>query len=145
MFALQVLDFEFFLFGRVISTDAEIGPMKNVILLYVYDYRSESKDEIPPLDKNRLLIPPSMTNTLPWSRGYFQTVRHDALDKADILPVHCFQSRGFLDRTKFRYFDGFGNRLKKRTEPCGEHGLGSFRTIDDDISKALGIPPAPDD
>jgi hypothetical protein len=55
----------------------------------------------------------------------------------DVLPQHCFQdSRGW-------YFDEQGNRLHAAVEPVGQWGLHSYRTIDDEISKALGIPPAP--
>lgn len=141
VFALQILDFEF-IFGRVISTDAEIGPVDGMVLLYIYDSRSASKNEIPPLEKHRLLIPPTMINYLPWSRGYFENVGHSPLEESDILPVHCFENTSFRD---VRYFDEHNNRLKKRIEPCGGYGLSSFRTIDDKISTALGVPRAVDD
>jgi hypothetical protein len=41
-------------------------------------------------------------------------------------------------------FDEFAVRLARCIEPCGQLGLHSFRTIDDAVSEALGIPLAPD-
>jgi hypothetical protein len=79
-----------------------------------------------------------MTNRLSWSRGYFETVAHRNLED-DVLHPHCFYSYNFR-----RYFDEYRNELPERIEPCGIFALRSFRTIDDAVSEALGIPLAPD-
>lgn len=123
-----------FLYGRVIATDAKIGPMSDCILIYLYRSRSEQKEMIPPLLRGQLLVPPMMTNKLPWSKGYFETIDRKELGPMDRLQQHCFvDSRGW-------YFDEYDKRLPGPTEPVGERGLQSFRTIDDKISHALGIP-----
>lgn len=127
-----------YLYGRVIATDACIGPMKNCILIYIYRERSTQKEPIPDLFRGQLLVPPIMTNKLPWVRGYFETLERRALGPMDRLPQHCF-----LD-TYGRYFDEYSNRLPGSVEPVGEWGLGSFLTVDDEISEALGIALAPD-
>jgi hypothetical protein len=75
-----------------------------------------------------------MTNTLPWSKGYFETVAHLPLSAEDVLPRHCFRS------SSGKYFDEICNELPREEQPCGDWGLHSFRTIDDDVSDALGIP-----
>lgn len=140
LFAMQLPD-ERFLFGRVIATDAEIGPMKDVILVYIYRPRFDSKD-VPPrseLSPERLLVSPMMTNRLPWSKGYFETVDHWPLQPGDVLPQHCF-----LSAARGRYFDEKGNELPGPVEPVGDWGLHSYRTIDDEISDALAFERAPD-
>lgn len=36
-----------------------------------------------------------------------------------------------------------GKRLPQRLEPCGDLSLAAYKYIDDLVSEALGIPPAP--
>lgn len=124
-----------YFFGRVVRTDAKIKYMSDSILIYVFAIESESK--VPPerLSIMRLLIPPLMTNRLPWSRGYFEFVANRGFELGERLPIHCFYSAAFG-----RLFDDDGNELDKKVEPCGLSGLDSYRTIDDAISRALGIP-----
>lgn len=127
-----------FLYGRVISTTAKVGPMQNCVLIYVYRRRSKEKEVVPNLLRNELLVPPMMTNELPWKRGYFETLNNLMLGPFDRLPQQSFaDSNG-------RYFDENSNPLPGPVEPVGQWGLHSFRTIDDEISKALGIPLAPE-
>lgn len=140
LFVMQLPD-ERYLFGRVISADAVIGPMKDVILIYVYRPRFDSKElpERSELSADRLLVSPMMTNRLPWSKGYFETVAHWPLEPGDVLSQHCF-----LSSAVGRYFDEQGNELPGPIEPVGDRGLHSFRTIDDEISDALGWDRVPD-
>ena len=80
------------------------------------------------------MIPPAMTNALPWSRGYFEFVRNEPLRATDVLRQHCFRDvRGW-------FFDETGRRLDEAVEPVGTWDLHSYRTIDDEISLALGLP-----
>ena len=124
-----------YLFGRVIRTNATIGPIEG-ILIYIYKTPSSDPLHVPTLRRDDLLIPPVITNRLPWSRGYFQTVLSAPLTRWDTLTVHCFKDiRGY-------YFDDSGHRLSGPIEPVGQYGLHSFRTIDDAVSDALGIPRA---
>jgi immunity protein 26 of polymorphic toxin system len=126
-----------YLFGRVISTDSA-GPMGvGCVLVYIYAIRSDTKNVVPDLLRGQLLVPPLMTNKLPWSKGYFEHVEHRTLTPMDRLPQHCFRD------TRDWYFDEHGNRLDEPTSPVGSWGLDSFRTIDDEVSRALGIPLAP--
>ena len=127
------------LFGRVIANDAISGMGGPSILIYVYDIESTEKalPDRRELRPDRLLVSPMMTNRLPWSRGYFQRVANVPLDDEDVLDQHCFL-RGFFGT----YHDERGNQLPGPVEPVGEYGLHSFASIDDEISDALGIPPA---
>ena len=127
-----------FLFGRVVETKAKIGPFERCILVYIYRARSGSLDVLPQLKREELLCAPMMTNRLPWSKGYFETVVHRDLADEDRLAAHSFKdSRGL-------YFDEFGNQVPQGIDPTGHCGLHSYRTIDDEISKALGLPLAPE-
>lgn len=129
-----------YLYGRVISTQASWGASVAANLIYVFKTRSDTKT-VPHragLGTDRLLIEPAVINRLPWSRGYFETVANLPFAAGEVLEQHCFEDSGG------RYFDEAGRQLPQRIEPCGFRGLHSFRTIDDLVSKALGIPLAPD-
>ncbi|MBT8163364.1 immunity 26/phosphotriesterase HocA family protein [Arthrobacter sp. GN70] len=140
VFVLQMPD-EMYSFGRVISTSAMVGGRIQAQLIYVYKVRSDSKalPERSELRSDCLLIPPMMTNRLPWSRGYLETVANLPLERDDVLSQHCFFDSSFR-----KYVDEFGDDLPGPVEPVGEHGLQSFRTIDDSVSAVLGIPLVPD-
>lgn len=128
-----------FLYGRVISIDANPLGIGGGVLIYVYGARSREKTGVPKLLRGQLLVAPMMTNKQPWTKGYFEFVENRSLSSMDILPQHCFKdSRGW-------YFDEQGKRLPGPVEPVGQWGLHSYRTIDDEISKALSTPLAPDD
>ena len=141
VFALQLAD-EQYLFGRVISKDAKwtlaegAGP---AVLIYIYTDRSVDKTVPSPvlMRPDRLLVSPIMTNQLPWSHGYFETLANLPLAPGDVLPKHCF-----LSGSRGRYFDEYGAELPGPCEPVGDQGLHSFRTIDDQISDAAGVPRA---
>jgi hypothetical protein len=139
IFVLQIEEGHF-RFGRVIRVDARIGPLENCVLVYIFRASSQDKHQIPELSKDDLLVPPVMTNCLPWSKGYFEVVEHRPLHEQDILPIHCF-----LDCMFRHYYDDDGKRLPYRSEPCGVHGLAGYGAIDDDVSRALGVPLAPED
>ena len=136
-FVLQVRDGEY-IFGRVISSSARAGILDGCILIYIYRRFGTRRELRPCLARDGLLVPPMLTNRLPWSRGYFENVGNEPLTNADVLLQHCFRdSRG-------RFFDEMGRALSGETKPCGEFGLHSYRTIDDAISSAMGIPISPD-
>jgi hypothetical protein len=127
-----------FLFGRVISTDAAAGPIRGLNLIYIYDF--EGLSDAPPgrdaLTPDHLLVPPIMIDRLPWSRGYFANVAHEAPSTVRTLRQHCSRdSRG-------RYWDEHGVELGHASEPVGERGVHSFRTASSTVSDALGIPRA---
>ena len=86
---------------------------------------------------DRLLFAPLVINRLPWSRGYFETIANLPLGEGQVLKQHCFEANG-------RYYDEKDRELPGPTAPCGLRGLESFRTVDDSVSQALGIPLAPD-
>jgi hypothetical protein len=129
-----------YVIGRVISTTALAGPDMPAILIYIYKLRSDAKAPPEPkeLRPNHLLVAPIMTNRRPWSEGYFETLVNWPLATTDILHQHCFRS------STGHFYDDMARDLDRPTEPCGKWGMHSFRTIDDEISDALGIPRSPD-
>lgn len=143
VFTMQLPD-DSFLFGRVVSTEAKwtlAAGADPAILIYIYRERSRVAElpAVTALKADQLLVSPMMTNQLPWSKGYFQTLANMSLEPGDVLPQHCF-----LSASRGHYFDEHGNELPGPVEPVGDYALHSFRTIDDQVSDALGIPRVPD-
>lgn len=140
LFYIEMINGKFVL-GRVIRTDATVFAKDNLIL-YFYSPAVKSPEDIRPPLLPKLLIPPQPTNRQGWLMGYYTTIGRFVLRPEEILPVHCFED--YME-TNGKYCDEYGNKLRKRIEPCGVFALSSYRTIDDDLSEALGIPPAPED
>jgi hypothetical protein len=140
VFALHPRGRGFFL-GRVISTDARIGPMVRCVLFYIF--RDELLDrpvEVSHLSASNLLVPPMMTNRQPWSRGYFDTIANRSLANGEQLSRHVFRRS-----LNGKLYDEAGEEVVADPAiPVGQYGLQSYRTIDDGVSQALGIPLAPD-
>ena len=131
-----------YLFGRVIHADMAFpgAPMPGANLVYVYRHRSPDKSpDIDVLRPDDLLLSPQFINRMPWTRGYFETVATQPLKPGDLLERHCFR------RSNGEFLDDEGIRMPGPVEPCGDWSLGSYRTIDDEISDALGIPRVPED
>lgn len=92
------------------------------------------------LDVHSLLIPPLFINRLPWSRGYFETIRSCPLGRDAVLPQHHFWSAA-----RQRYVDQTGQPVDfVPPQPVGDWCLHSFRTVDDLISDAVGVARVPE-
>jgi hypothetical protein len=140
VFAMKPPDGQF-LFGRVMSLNANPLGVGDAVLIYIYAARSNDKNDVPALRVSELLVAPIMTNRQPWTLGYFEVVDERPLAPGDRLPRHCFL---FQAPTPVEYRDEMGNRLPGPVPPVGFWGLHSYRTIDDEISRALGIPLPPE-
>jgi len=130
-----------FVMGRVVRTDARVFADEN-LLLYFYHPAQQSPDLIRPPIKPELLIAPRATNWQGWLKGYYTTIGNYSLAPEELLLQHCFEKH-FANPG--HYYDEYGNELDRRYEPCARWGLDSYRTIDDELSEALGIPLAPED
>jgi hypothetical protein len=132
-----------YLFGRVILAGLPQGqaPMPTANLIYIYAAEARAPMPVPfgSLVPGNLLLPPQFINRMPWTKGYFQNVSYEALQRVDLLNQHCF-----WDVTRRVYRDERGRVLSARSEPCGDWGLGSYRNIDDPVIDALRIVRAPD-
>jgi Immunity protein 26 len=133
VFVMQ-LDGKNFLFGRVVSIDANPLGVGGGILIYIYRAKAPCKTSVPTLDRNCLLIPPLITNKLPWSRGYFEYIQARPIAMGDVLAHHHF-----WDPLRGVFRDEQGNVAPDPSEPCSTWGLHSFQTIDDELSKKLGL------
>jgi hypothetical protein len=141
VFTMQLPDGRY-LFGRVVRTDANcFAP--GCILVYVFRYLSESPTPPPRLYVKDLLIPPGTINRLGWSRGYFMTVETRPFEDGERMRVHYFKERRFGD---VRFLDEDRQPLERPPDgtKVGWAGLGNYRTLDDQVSDALGLPPAPE-
>lgn len=145
IFTMQIPDGHY-VFGRVVRTDAAcFGP--KCTLVYVFRYLS--RDATPPerLLVTDLLIPPATINRLGWSRGYMVTVANRAFGEGERMPVHYFRDSETPKRFRRRRFldeDHLPVGRPPRGTLVGGAGLGNYRTLDDAISRALGIPLAPE-
>jgi hypothetical protein len=138
VFAYQMPD-DLFRFGRLVSVTARIGPMRGVHLVYFYKGAAISTAlPLPQMRPTDLLVAPVLVNQQPWTLGYFQRVAAQPLAPDDILPVHCFRMPG-----TGKYFDDRNQPLRAAVEPCGVYGLNSYRTVDDELSAALGFQQVP--
>lgn len=94
--------------GRVVSTEAIVGPTHGCILVYVYAG--------PELSRDALLVAPMLTTRAPWSHGLFETVRSEPLLPGSFFERHCF-------RAGERHVDEEGRPVKDATGPIGEYKL----------------------
>lgn len=140
IFTMQIPDGRY-LFGRVVRTDANcFAP--GCILVYVFRYLSHEQMPPPRMLVEDLLIPPATINHLGWSRGYFVTVQRRSFETGERLPVHYFEEvmrwnrRQYVDEDRKPLGDPPSGLL------VGDAGLGNYGTIDDAVSRALGIPVA---
>ena len=146
VFTYQLADLRFG-FGLLVRADARFDPddpcvdgTTGMYLIYIYDAFSDSMSRVPSLSKDKLLIPPLLTDRTPWTRGFFEKIAHWLLTPETRFDRHCFYSHAIK-----RYFDESGRTLRKRFEPCGDRWIHSCFTIDQDICKALGLPVNDDD
>ncbi|HEY6460478.1 MAG TPA: hypothetical protein VIY73_10020, partial [Polyangiaceae bacterium] len=71
------------LLGRVVSTDAVVGPTHGCVLVYVYRDASLSRDA--------LLVPPMLTTRAPFNRGVFVVRGSRPLMPKDYFEQHAFR------------------------------------------------------
>ncbi|HKX28912.1 MAG TPA: Imm26 family immunity protein [Blastocatellia bacterium] len=131
LFVFQVTPGEY-RYGRVVRTDAQVGPFQNALLVYLYKSPSSDKTQIPDLKLSDLLVPPVMTNQTPWTKGYFETVANRELQPGDVLERHSFKNG--LNQ---KYFDEYNQILPEPVEPVGDHSLNLHGSINALITEAL--------
>jgi hypothetical protein len=127
-----------FFFGRLIATDATASPWKdawsgaNLVYLYSVEFANPS----PPakLTPKQLLVPPFLTTNEPWKRGQFLHLEQRPITPEDRLPHHCFE---YEVKKPVEYYDGFGQRITARIEPCGKLGLTLMPGIERAVDEAL--------
>jgi len=128
---------ELFLFGRIMKLDADIGGFPNCIKVHIYNLQCKSADLPDGLINNPLLIAPVFLNRLGFSRGYMPIVAN-----VEVEPHHNNDGACYIDVfPKKRYVNELGEDTEK-TDSVGAWGLSNYRTLDDDISIAIGIPEA---
>ena len=126
----------FYLFGRI---GGIYNPGKyQLYVVYVYANSSNSIGKIPILDKNLLLVKPCIINRLGFSRGYMKVVNNLPIDDENGFPIITY-----TDGKSF--FDSNDNKIKRPQGYIVKLSFGNYRTLDDKISKEIGIPLAPND
>jgi hypothetical protein len=126
---------EKYLYGRVIREVDRGGTIGPFTMVYFYSVLTDSKEPIPLLSTNKLLLEPIITDHRGWQRGYYETIAFRPLRESDILPVHCF-----IVPKVGGYCDEYGIRPPQKYEPVGFHAHESYLRIDHFIAEKLGIP-----
>jgi hypothetical protein len=120
------------LLGRVVSTDAVVGPTHGCALVYVYRDATLSRDA--------LLVPPLLTTRAPWYRGLFEHRESRPLMPRDYFAQHVFRD------AKGQLFDEEERPLDQAPAgvPVGEHRLHDVEAVTDAIAAVPGEyePPA---
>ncbi|WP_137223009.1 Imm26 family immunity protein [Shewanella sp. MEBiC00475] len=129
-----------FIFGRVMTLDSEVGGFPDCIKIHIYNIISEQSELPKDLIQSSLLVAPVFVNKLGFSRGYMPVIGNIPVESSQNIDGACYLSVF----PKCCHVDEAGNQVEEN-ELEGVWGLGNYRTMDDSISKALGIPEAPDD
>jgi hypothetical protein len=114
------------LVGRVVSTDAVVGPTHGCVLLYVY------RDAT--LSREALLVPPMLTTRAPFYRGLFEHRESRPLMPKDYFAQHVFRdAKGQLFDEQERPVDQAPAGV-----PVGEHRLLDVEAVKDAIAAVPG-------
>ena len=122
-------------YGKVIKDDAALHSWKPFPLVYIYNTFADDIIKGVQLDKTNLLIAPLIINFSGWSSGYFINVENVPITEQDILDKHCFKEQ----LREGYFYDEYSKRIDP-IEGCNIWGLCNYRTIDNQVSDALGIP-----
>ncbi|TCN60759.1 hypothetical protein D0809_02535 [Flavobacterium circumlabens] len=79
-------------YGMVSLGKIDVGPFKNAILIYIYNNFTPLLDENTSLNKHNLLLPPIITDTSCWKKGYFAKIRNLEKNEMDTYPHHYFKN-----------------------------------------------------
>lgn len=136
---------EGFLHGRVVNLAALSSSYSTtpMLLLYFYQGLSISPEVFPTesFSPPKLIIPPVITNTMGWRRGYFQTIGNIELTPDQLLSRHVFRGLGHESE---QFWDEYNSPVHSATlsgHQIGIKALDSYLTIEDSISRALGKGP----
>lgn len=114
------------LLGRVVATDAVVGPTHGCALVYVY------RDET--LSRDALLVPPMLTTRAPFFRGLFERRESRPLLPGDYFETHVFRdANGRLFDEQERPLD-----VAPPGVPVGEHRLLDAEAVSDAITAVPG-------
>lgn len=80
-------------YGMVSLGKMDFGPFKNALVIYIYNYLTESLCESLVLKKEDLLFPPLITDGSCWKKGYFLTFKSESNENLDVFPDHYFENK----------------------------------------------------
>ena len=113
-------------YGMVVLGKIDVGPFKNAIVIYIYDNFTLSLGGNVVLNKERLLLPPIITDASCWRYGYFVTLKNIDPNGMDIYPEHYFKNP---IRNKVYDHHGKVTNLLIDSIPIGEESIQFHRSI----------------
>jgi hypothetical protein len=144
VFAMRIDPLGWF-FGRVVRTDAQTSPFADgwkANLIYIFRFAHTKANPPDRLKIDDLLIPPILIADEPWLMGRFVHIENRSFKEDELVTRHCFESPIFGNP---KYFDDNGKELPSKLSPCGFLALTTLHGLDNEISRAIGIPPARQD
>lgn len=121
-------------YGMVALGKIDVGPFKNAIVIYIYDNFTSSLGENIVLNKERLLLPPIITDASCWKNGYFVTLKNIDPNSMDIYPEHYFKNP-----IRHKVYDHHGTVTNLLIDgiPVGEESIQFHRSIIKSIEDVL--------
>lgn len=126
----------YYYFAKVIQTDIQGLNLnfKGMNLIYLYNCHGTSKEVPAQLDQYKLLLAPTVVNISGWKNGFFKTVGHQAVTKAE-----ASLDFGFFDNfdKKDVFYNLEGEQLEHIPRYSDFNGLSSYRTIGREMHRVL--------
>lgn len=113
-------------YGMVSLGKIDVGPFKNAIVIYIYNYFTSSLQEDAVLAKDNLLLPPIITDNSCWKNGYFVTFKTIDACEVDAFPEHYFKNP-----VRNKIYDQHGVTIDSPTEnvPIGEESIQFYKSV----------------
>lgn len=118
--------FNVYYYGKVIQTHIQSRDS------CVYDKCATDQSIPEDLNDAGFLIPPVIINRLPWSRGYFETIKN-----ARVTEREKSMSYGFWSFQKKMFVDVEGMPLTYKPQCWSDYGLASYAVVGEKIQIAL--------
>lgn len=112
--------------GAVACEYPWFGPGVDGYLVHFYDVVSRAGDAVPDLGACGLVIPPCITNEMPWKRGLFRNEPSVVPRDGRSMPQHCLWSP-----EDNLYRDEHDTVLESAFEPCGLRMLAGIQAIEE--------------
>jgi hypothetical protein len=130
IFTLSLNEGEYY-FGKIIKTNVSVFSEDN-FLVYIYNYLTKDRTEIPELKLINLLTYPILISNQVFQKGYFEKVGHDDAYLNEIFPAHIF-----FDPLKENYVTEFGKVTDKPQSEVGIYGIVSQSSLATILEKSL--------
>ncbi|MCC5619692.1 hypothetical protein LC605_32640 [Nostoc sp. CHAB 5836] len=124
--------------GRVIESNFTRVGSDRCVLLYIYSRKFDNPFDVSfPIEPLLILPPILMTSNMMWTMGYFFYIQNKKITNDEIIGRHIFKSMSIN-----KYVNECGQKMEEpgAGELVGEDAFYGWASLDDEISRALGVP-----